>query len=161
MWPSLCNRWWAKIFSYLSRADPYLGGVCSLYLQIPFCTKNHFFVENGLWENGLNTNESWTPAPLPPPVSLLLLSSEWTGVCRLPWGGGVSFGSPASAGPNLYRQGCRWLLGLPQPQLGWCAGASYGGGEGSVASAIQCAARMNVAGLDDLYEPPVSASFLA
>ena len=34
-------------------------------------------------------------------------------------------------------------------------------GEGSVASAIQCAARMNVAGLDDLYEPPVSASFLA
>ena len=34
-------------------------------------------------------------------------------------------------------------------------------GEGSVASAIQCAARMNVAGLDDLYDPPVSASFLA
>lgn len=34
-------------------------------------------------------------------------------------------------------------------------------GEGSVASAIQCAARMNVEGLDDLYEPPVSASFLA
>ena len=34
-------------------------------------------------------------------------------------------------------------------------------GEGFVASAIQCAARMNVAGLDDLYEPSVSASFLA
>ena len=75
--------------------------------------------------------------------------------------GGVSFCSPASSGPNLYRQGCRWLLGLPQPQLGLCAGASYGVGEGSVASAIQCAARTNVAGLDDLYEPPVSASFLA
>lgn len=34
-------------------------------------------------------------------------------------------------------------------------------GESSVASAIQCAAMMKVAGLDDLYEPPVSASFLA
>ena len=43
--------------------------------------------------------------------------------------------------------------------LGLAMAAARAEAEGSVASAIQCAARMNVAGLDDLGEPPVSASF--